>query len=100
MGPEATQFHKTLAQKIAEKTGERYDDVTRLMRIKISFLVLRASMLCIRGSRTLRNIEGERCEDFALTLNEIGLRETTTLFKFCSISLSKVIYNDSPGMIH
>ena len=74
MGPEASQFHKTLAQKIAEKTGERYDDVTRLIRVKMSFLVLRASLLCIRGSRTLRNIQGETCEDFALTLNEIGLR--------------------------
>ena len=74
MGPEATQFHKTLAQKIAEKTGERYDDVTRLIRVKMSFLVLRASLLCIRGSRTLRNTQGETCEDFALTLNEIGLR--------------------------
>ena len=30
MGPEASQFHKVLAQKIAEKTGERYNVVMRL----------------------------------------------------------------------
>ena len=45
---EASRFRKTLANKIATKTGERYKDVTRL-----SFLVLRASLLCLRDSRTL-----------------------------------------------
>jgi hypothetical protein len=75
MGPEANQYHKTLAEKISLKTGERYDDVTRLVRVKTSFLVLRASLLCLRGSRTLfNNSNGEKCEDFALTLNEIGWR--------------------------
>ena len=74
MAPEASRFHKTLANKIATKTGERYDDVTRLIRVKLSFLVLRASLLCLRGSRTLSNFSGETCEDFALTLSEIGLR--------------------------
>ena len=75
LGPEANRYHKTLADKIATKTGERYDDVTRLIRIKTSFLVLRASLLCLRGSRTLfTNSSGESCEDYALTLNEIGLR--------------------------
>jgi hypothetical protein len=71
MGPEANCFHKTLAEKIATKTGERYEDVTRLIRVKISFLVLRAAILCLRGSRTLFNRRGETCEDYALTLNEL-----------------------------
>ena len=74
MAPEASRFHKTLANKLATKTGERYEDITRLIRVKLSFLVLRASMLCLRGSRTLSNFNGENCEDFALTLSEIGLR--------------------------
>ena len=43
MAPEASRFDKTLANKIATKTGERFDDVTRLIRVKLSFLVLRAS---------------------------------------------------------
>ena len=74
MGPEATRYHKILAEKLSTKTGERYDDVLRLMRIKISFLVLRASLMCLRGSRTVYNPSGESCVDFALTLNEIGIR--------------------------
>ena len=48
IGSEGNHYHKTLANKIAEKTGERYDDVTRLMRIKVSFLVLRSALLCLR----------------------------------------------------
>ena len=74
MGPEANAFHKTLADKISQKTGERYDQVIRLMRVKLSFLVLRASLLYLRGSRAMYNTNGEMCEDYALTLNEIGLR--------------------------
>ena len=75
MGPETTQYHKALAQKISQKSGERYEDITRLIRVKISFLVLRASLLCLRGSRTLsNNNNAENCEDYALTLHEIGMR--------------------------
>ena len=74
MAPEASRFHITLAEKLALKTGERYEDVTRLIRVKLSFLVLKASLLCLRGSRTLtNNTNGEDCEDFALTLHEVGL---------------------------
>ena len=74
MGPEATRFHKALANKIAEKTEERYEDVTRLIRTKLSFLVQRAALLCLRGSRTLYNNNAESCNDYAYSLNELGLR--------------------------
>jgi hypothetical protein len=72
--PEANRFYKTLASKIATKTGEQYNDITRLIRVKLSFLVIRAALLCLRGSRTLFNTNGEECEDFAFTLNELNLR--------------------------
>ena len=74
MGPEGNRYHKTLASKIAEKSGERYDDVMRVIRVKTSFLVLRSSLLCVRGSRTMYSTKGEECDDFALSVNEIGLR--------------------------
>ena len=75
MGPETNCFHKALAEKISVKTEERYSDVARLIRIKVSFLILRAGLQCLRGSRTLyNNVNGESCEDFTLTLNELGLR--------------------------
>ena len=43
MGHECRVFHKTLSQKLAEKTGERYSEVTRMIRLKLSFLVLKAA---------------------------------------------------------
>ena len=67
-------YHKTLAEKISVKSGERYDDVTRLIRVKTSYLVLRAALLCLRGSRTMYNSDGEGCDDFAFNLNEMGMR--------------------------
>ena len=72
--PEATRFYKTLANKIATKTGEQYNDVTRLLRVKLSFLALRSAFLCLKGSRTLFSANSEACEDFAFSLNEFNLR--------------------------
>ena len=73
MAPEATRYHKVLAEKISVKTGERYEDVTRLIRIKLSFLVLKAALLCLRGSRTVFSQNAASCTDFAFSLNELGL---------------------------
>ena len=72
-GHEGSLFHKALAEKIAEKTGERYENITRLIRVKLSFLVLKAALLCIRGSRVTKCVSAERCEDYAFSLNELGL---------------------------
>ena len=74
VGQEGNRFHKVLAEKISEKTGERYEDVTRMIRTKVSFLVLRAALLCLRGSRYVYNVNAEACNDFAYSLNELGLK--------------------------
>ena len=74
MAPEGSKYHKTLAQKISVKTGEKYEDVNRLIRIKTSFLVQRAALLCLRGSRSVFTSNSENCDDFAFSLNEMGLR--------------------------
>ena len=74
LAPEANRYHKTLAEKISVKTGERYEDVNRLIRVKTSFLILRAALLCLRGSRSVYNSNNENCDDFAFSLNEMGLR--------------------------
>ena len=72
-GPECQIFHKALAEKIANKTGEKYQDITRLIRVKLSFLVLKAALQCIRGSRTLYSDSLSRCEDFGFSLNELRI---------------------------
>ena len=74
MGRECQIYHKALAEKIAEKTGERYEEVTRLIRIKLSFLVLKGALLCLRGSRSIYNNDNlSNCQDFRYNLNELSL---------------------------
>ena len=51
MSPECEKFHQHLASKIADKTLQRYSSVINMIRAKLSFLVLRACLVCVRGSR-------------------------------------------------
>ena len=52
MAPECERFHKHIAQRIAEKTGERYSNIVTMIRCKLSFLILRACLMCVRGTRS------------------------------------------------
>ena len=74
MGKECQIFHKSLAEKLSLKTGDRYEEVTRLIRVKLSFIVLKAALLCIRGSQSVNNTSLTRCEDFSHNLNELRLQ--------------------------
>ena len=73
MGHECSIFHKALAEKISIKKNERYDDVMKYLRVKFSFLALKATLLCLRGSRTLTKRTEGVVSDFGLALNELGL---------------------------
>ena len=77
MRPECILFHKSLAEKLATKSGERYSDVMNFIRWKLSFMCVRSSLLCLRGSRTVRKIQGESgCEsgvDFGLYNSELNI---------------------------
>ena len=72
MGHECSVFHKVLAEKLSKKRNERYEDAVRYLRIKFSFLALKSTLLCVRGSRTV--FKGSEMDtDFGLALNEMGL---------------------------
>ena len=72
MGYECAKYHRTLADQLSKKRGERYEDVMRYLRVKLSFLALKSTLLCLRGSRsTFKNVEAG--EDFAYTLDELGM---------------------------
>ena len=73
MSHECDLFHKALAEKIALKKGERYSDIMCLLRVKLSFLSVKSTLLCLRGSRSITNYSHEQTGDYSLTLNEIGL---------------------------
>ena len=51
MGPEATKYHKRVAELISLKKKEEYADVMRHIRTRIRFSILRGTLLAIRGDR-------------------------------------------------
>ena len=74
MGPECLQFHKSLAEKLATKSGEKYSDVMNYIRCKLSFMCVRSSLLFLRGSTTIQHRDQvESRIDFALHNLELNL---------------------------
>ena len=51
MGWECRRFFKRLCGLIAEKRGENIASVTSVVRTRISFALLRSSLMCVRGTR-------------------------------------------------
>ena len=72
MGYECSIYHKALAEKISAKKGEKYADVMRYLRVKFSYLALRATLLCLRGSRSIKTAI-DVTDDFGLALSDLGL---------------------------
>ena len=52
MAKECLKFHKFVAEKIANKSGCRYEKAISIIKYKLSFLILRASLMRVRGSRS------------------------------------------------
>ena len=76
VGPECKRYHQHLAERIAEKNGTQYGKVISWIRCKLSFVVLRACLTCLRGSRphrTYRERNSYVPEDIALAGDEAGL---------------------------
>ena len=71
LGKECSLFHKHMAEKIAKKLNESYEKVITVIRCKLSFIIVRSALLCIRGSRSnhvLKDIDG-----FSLAFDSSGL---------------------------
>ena len=51
MGPEATRYHKKVAQLISMKRGEMYSDVVNHIRTRIRFSLLKSVLVAVRGER-------------------------------------------------
>ena len=52
MGIEALRFYNRLGRQVAEKRDEPFSVTINLIRTKLSFSLIRSSLLCIRGSRS------------------------------------------------
>ena len=55
MGRAATTFYKRLASMIGEKQNTHYTQTMNWIRCKLSFALLRASIMSIRGARSSRH---------------------------------------------
>ena len=72
MGNECQLYHSRLAELISSKKKEEYNTTISWIRAKVSFALLRASLICLRGSRTLRRTIDHKLEniDFKLQNSE------------------------------
>jgi hypothetical protein len=64
-------FVNTLANKLSIKNDESYAQVVTWLRTRLSFEIIRSSILCVRGSRVpfrkRQTLETEVAEDFTLS---------------------------------
>ena len=58
MGPEATRYHKRIAELISAKRGEQYSDVVNHIRTRIRFSLLKSVLVAVRGERGERQGKG------------------------------------------
>ena len=54
MAEECRRYHSRLAELLAIKKGEDYSTTIAWVRTKVSLVILRAALLFLRGSRTLK----------------------------------------------
>jgi len=54
MAEECRRYHSRLAELLAIQKGEDYSTTIAWVRTKVSFAILRAVLLCLTGSRTLK----------------------------------------------
>ena len=63
MAKEYLKFHKFVAEKIANKSACHYEKVLSIIKCKLSFLIFRASLMCVRGSRSFTTHSGNHAVD-------------------------------------
>ena len=74
VGKEGEKFYKTLGLKISEKCNERYNEVMNWMRVKISFMCIKACIMCLRGSRSVGcKTDNYVPEDFSFDTNNANI---------------------------
>ena len=65
-----------LALKISEKSIELYSDVIGYIRTKVSFALLRSSVLCLRGCRSLKRKPPNDDSSIGAVVEEGGCHNT------------------------
>ena len=67
MGQECAVFIKHLAENDAEKENDNYSSIIIMLRTKLSFEILKLTLLCVRGTRyPWKKRDNPAMEDFTL----------------------------------
>ena len=82
-------FHKHIAQKISAKTEENYDRVLSLIRCKLSFLILRSLLICVRGSLSVSN-DHVNLDDVYMVKQWVCSKFLRTLLSHLTLDIRKV----------
>ena len=64
MAKECLKFHKFIAENIANKSCCHYQKVLSIVTCKLSFFILHASLMCVRGSRSYTTDSGNHAVDY------------------------------------
>ena len=57
MADEYVEYHSRLPELIANKKGESYSSAISWIRAKVSLVIVRSAILCLRGSRSRRQLD-------------------------------------------
>ena len=71
LGKECSMFHKHMAEKIAKKFNQSYEKVITVIRCKLSFIILKSALFCLRGSRSNHVLKD--IDEFFLAFDSAGL---------------------------
>ena len=75
MGRECSIFYSKIAEQIAEKRKESKSETVSWIRRKISFCLLRSAIMCVRGTRSSRQIDYKNLAD-----DDVRLDKTNSIF--------------------
>src|SRR6185312_14026095 len=62
MGPQSQVVMKRIAEKLSDKKGIAVSVVTGWLRVRLSFALLRTSLLCLRGTRHKKFLNTENVD--------------------------------------
>ena len=74
MGRECKKFYQRLAEMIADKRGISTSIASAFVRTRISFSLLRSMLICLRGSRSLRQPLETSIDDIDLIQHTAEIR--------------------------
>ena len=73
LGPAATAFYKRLASQLSDKWKQPYSSTIGWLRCRISFSLLRSSIMCLRGARSSHTFNSHLAASVDLTISDSNL---------------------------